>query len=121
MTKLIVRETSGWPWSTFKNLCKRLRDAKVVDEARIRTEIEELESEFERSDRYYFDPERWRSVSRPLMSEFIHTALSLSDQKGDCLEKVDELVAVLKKAKPKMQIPDFAAELKQEWARQGRP
>ena len=118
----IIEKTMGWPWSTFKNLCKRLRRLESLDPQMVRSQIEELESEFERSDRYYFDPERWRTESRPLTSEFIHTAMSLSQDKAICAGKITDLLDRLEKAKPEIAtLPDFDGELNREWKRQGRP
>jgi hypothetical protein len=118
----IIQGTSGWPWSTFKSLCKRLSAASDgLGMQFAEATIKELETEFERMERYYFDPDRWRSSSRPLMTELVQTALSLSYDKEVCRAKIAELTRMLTKAEVDLARLPFMDEFEAEWKRQQRP
>jgi hypothetical protein len=115
--KVAVTESAGWPWSTYRKLCNRLASMKPLTAEQTILEMEELTGEFENSDFYYFDPQRWRRPSRPLMKEFIRVAFALSKDRQTSRRKVEELLLELKQGNVQLGRLPFEAAFDAEWER----
>jgi ATPase family associated with various cellular activities (AAA) len=114
---VVVTESMGWPWSTYQKLCKRLARMTEVTPEKAIAEMKRLAAEFESSDSYYFDPQRWTRASRPLMNEFIRVAFSLSKDKQTCRRKLLALITDLKAEKVDLKRLPFETTFDSEWER----
>lgn len=112
-----VAATAGWPWSTYKKLSEKLAAMPLITKEAAEDEIKHLSAEFESSDFYYFNVDRWKSASSPLMNEFIHESFSLSKDRSSCQRKVEELVALLRRENIRLERLPFESTFDTEWRR----